>query len=333
MRPCFGLANYLTAVVAGAALLAAPHRRRANRNAGRRRRHRAPRSASRCARAAGAAIEKVVDGFVFLEGPVWLSAESRLAVLRPARQRDLSMDGGRRRERLREAVLHGRRHGAARRRAERRRARCAKAACSSCVYGSRSVVRLEKDGTRTTLAERFEGKRLNSPNDLVVARDGTVYFTDPSFGLEGMDNSPLRELTFNGVYRLGRTASSTLLTREQERPNGLVLSPDESILYVANSGGAVTGWMAYDLGPERLVEQARVLRRHGCAGRGRRRRHEGRSRRQRLCDGARRRLGHRAGRHASRHDSPARGTDERRLGRRRAARCTSRGARRCIAFG
>ena len=63
-----------------------------------------------------------------------------------------------------------------------------------CVYGSRSVIRIEKDGTRTTLADRFEGKRLNSPNDLVVARDGTVYFTDPSFGLEGMDNSPLREL-------------------------------------------------------------------------------------------------------------------------------------------
>jgi gluconolactonase len=122
----------------------------------------------------------------------------------------------------------------------------------ACVYGSRSVIRIEKDGTRTTLADRYQGKRLNSPNDLVVAGDGTVYFTDPSFGLEGTDNSPLREQTVNGVYRIRPNGEVTLLTGEQERPNGLVLSPDERTLYVANSGGAVTGWYAYDLGPAGL---------------------------------------------------------------------------------
>ena len=127
-----------------------------------------------------------------------------------------------------------------------------------CVYGSRSVVRLEPDGSRTTLAAEYQGKRLNSPNDLVIARDGTVYFTDPSFGLEGMDKSPLRELDFNGVYRLRPNGQLDLLTKAQERPNGLALSPDESILYVANSGGAVTGWMAYDLGPSGL-SNARVF--------------------------------------------------------------------------
>lgn len=197
---------------------------------------------------AGATIEKVADGFVFLEGPVWRNADSRLfysdlrgnaiyqwtaaegvtdvakpfftgsgAGLRGVGPNGIALDGDGR--------------------------------LLACVYGSRSVIRIEKDGSRTTLAERFEGKRLNSPNDLVVARDGTVYFTDPSFGLEGTDNSPLRELTFNGVYRLRTNGQIDLLTRELERPNGLVLSPDESILYVANSGGgAVTGWLAYDLG-------------------------------------------------------------------------------------
>jgi gluconolactonase len=70
-----------------------------------------------------------------------------------------------------------------------------------------------------------------------------------------MDNSPLRELTFNGVYRLRPNGELTLLTRDQERPNGLVLSPDESILYVANSGGAVTGWYAYDLGASGLTRK------------------------------------------------------------------------------
>jgi gluconolactonase len=197
---------------------------------------------------ASATIEKVVDGFVFLEGPVWRNADSRLFysdlrgnaiyqwtaaegasdVLKPF----FTGDGAG----LRGVGPNG-------------IALDAQGRLLACVYGSRSVIRIEKDGTRTTLADRFEGKRLNSPNDLVVARDGTVYFTDPSFGLEGMDNSPLRELTFNGVYRLRPNRQLDLLTREQERPNGLVLSPDESILYVANSGGAVTGWYAYDLGP------------------------------------------------------------------------------------
>jgi gluconolactonase len=117
-------------------------------------------------------------------------------------------------------------------------------------------VRIEADGSRTTLADRYDGKRLNSPNDVVVAKDGTVYFTDPSFGLEGIDKSPLRELDFNGVYRLRPSGELEVLTRRQDRPNGLALSPDEKILYVANSGGApVTGWMAYDLGPGGLSNE------------------------------------------------------------------------------
>jgi gluconolactonase len=203
---------------------------------------------------ADAKIEKIVEGFVFLEGPAWISAESRLLYsdlrgnaiyqwtaaegatdfLKPF----FTGDG----TGLRGVGPNG-------------VALDAQGRLLVCVYGSRSVVRLEKDGTRTTLADRYQGKRLNSPNDLVVARDGTVYFTDPSFGLEGTDRSPLRELDFNGVYRLRPNGQLDLLTREQERPNGLVLSPDERTLYVANSGGAVTGWMAYDLGPEGLANK------------------------------------------------------------------------------
>jgi gluconolactonase len=196
---------------------------------------------------AGATIEKVADGFVFLEGPVWRSSDARLFYsdlrgnaiyqwtagegVRDVAKPFFTGDGsGLRGVGPNGIALDG------------------EGRLLACVYGSRSIIRIEKDGSRTTLADRFEGKRLNSPNDLVVARDGTVYFTDPSFGLEGTDNSPLRELAFDGVYRLRPSGELDLLTRELERPNGLVLSPDESILYVANSGGgAVTGWMAYDL--------------------------------------------------------------------------------------
>jgi len=206
----------------------------------------------------GAMIEKIADGFVFLEGPVWRNADSRLFYsdlrgnaiyqwtaaegVRDVAKPFFTGDG----TGLRGVGPNG-------------IALDAQGRLLACVYGSRSVIRLEKDGSRTTLADRFEGKRLNSPNDLIVARDGTVYFTDPSFGLEGTDNSPLRELSFNGVYRLRPNGQLDVLTRELERPNGLVLSPDESILYVANSGGgAVTGWLAYDLSSAGLSNK-RVL--------------------------------------------------------------------------
>jgi gluconolactonase len=215
----------------------------------------------------GAVIEKIADGFVFLEGPVWRSADSRLfysdlrgnAIYQWTAAdgvRDLSKpffpgDG----TGLRGVGPNG-------------IALDSEGRLLACVYGSRSVIRIEKDGARTTLAERFEGKRLNSPNDLVVARDGTVYFTDPSFGLEGVDDSPLREQTFNGVYRVRPNGEIALLTREQERPNGLVLSPDESILYVANSGGAMTGWYAYDLSSAGLANKRVFFDLAGAEGEG-----------------------------------------------------------------
>jgi gluconolactonase len=86
-----------------------------------------------------------------------------------------------------------------------------------------------------TLADRYEGKRLNSPNDAVVDQWGAIYFTDPPYGLvKGMDD-PKKELDFQGVYRISPEGKLALLTKELERPNGIALSPDEKTLYVANS--------------------------------------------------------------------------------------------------
>lgn len=100
-----------------------------------------------------------------------------------------------------------------------------------CTHGDREVVRLEKNGKRTVLASRYEGKRLNSPNDLVFKSDGSLYFTDPPSGLRDGDKNPQKELPFNGVYRLSK-GKLTLLAKDFVRPNGIAFSPDEKYLYV-----------------------------------------------------------------------------------------------------
>ena len=108
----------------------------------------------------------------------------------------------------------------------------------SCEHGDRrvSVMPLGRRGGKVTLADRFEGKRLNSPNDLCRRSDGTIYFTDPPYGLPGGFDSELRELDFCGVYRLTPGGELSVVTKEMPRPNGIALSPDENTLYVADSG-------------------------------------------------------------------------------------------------
>lgn len=101
----------------------------------------------------------------------------------------------------------------------------------ACEHSTRRVTRTEKDGSLTVLAERFEGKRLNSPNDAVVKSDGSVYFTDPPYGI-GKDQ---QELEFQGVYRIRPDGKIDLLVRDFDRPNGLCFSPDEKVLYIADS--------------------------------------------------------------------------------------------------
>ena len=115
-------------------------------------------------------------------------------------------------------------------------------------HGNRQVARLnEAKFTKTTLADRYEGKRFNSPNDLVYASNGDLFFTDPPYGLKGLNADSTKELRQNGVYRLTRSGEITLLTDELTFPNGIALSPDDRTLYVANSDAAKPVVMAYDL--------------------------------------------------------------------------------------
>ena len=103
----------------------------------------------------------------------------------------------------------------------------------ACEHGSRSVVRYTPEGSRQVLADSYLGRRLNSPNDLCRSATGTIYFTDPPWGLPELNEDPGKELPFNGVYML-KNGKLTLIDSTLSWPNGIALSPDESALYVAN---------------------------------------------------------------------------------------------------
>ena len=118
------------------------------------------------------------------------------------------------------------------------------------------------DGKFETLADKYMGKRLNSPNDLVFTTNGDLYFTDPPYGLPGDVNdpkNPVKELDFQGVYRLTPKGELTLLTKEMTRPNGIALSPDEKTLYVANSDPDKAIWMAFPINADGTLGKGKLI--------------------------------------------------------------------------
>jgi gluconolactonase len=181
-------------------------------------------------------LHKLADGFEFVEGPVWVPAESvllfsdpnanRIYRYDPAGEGSLAVfreksgyDGADLAE-YRQPGSNGLGLDAAGR-------------LTVAQHGRRRVVRLGPDGTEEVLADRFEGRRLNSPNDLVWRSDGTLYFSDPPFGLPAFHADPRRELAVTGVFAW-KDGRLRLLESGLEGPNGVALSPDERFLYVAN---------------------------------------------------------------------------------------------------
>ena len=196
--------------------------------------------------ATDARIEKLADGFVFIEGPVWDRNESRLLFSDVRGNTIYQWTETNGATPFIDPVFEGDRTG--------------RGSISSngltlddegrliiCEHGNRRISRLEADGSRSVVVDTYQGNQLNSPNDAVYASDGSLYFTDPPYGLEGLEDSPMRELDFNGVYRLGPDGELEVLVQDQSRPNGIALSPDEQTLYVANSDADNMVWMAYDL--------------------------------------------------------------------------------------
>ena len=208
----------------------------------------------------GAKLEKLAEGFEWTEGPLWLPAEKCLlftdipkntiykwksgegvsVYLRPAGYTGEDPPGM-------ELGANGLMLSPA-------------GELVMCDHGNRCVSRLNAQiFTKKTLADRYEGKRLNSPNDGVFKSNGDLYFTDPPYGLAGKNADPKKELAFNGVYRLSKEGKLTLLTKELTYPNGIAFSPDEKTLYVAQSDPGKAIWMAFRVLEDGTIANGKVL--------------------------------------------------------------------------
>ena len=131
-------------------------------------------------------------------------------------------------------------------------------------HGDRRIARMDAPLSQpqpkfTTLADRYDGARFNSPNDVVFHSSGDIYFTDPAYGMEKQWSDPRREMDYAGVFRRSRDGRVTLLTREMTRPNGLAFSPDERRLYVAQSDPDASIWRVFDVKSDGTLENSRVL--------------------------------------------------------------------------
>ncbi len=134
----------------------------------------------------------------------------------------------------------------------------------TCEHGTRRVTRTEYDGSITVLADRVDGKRLNSPNDVVVKSDGSIWFTDPPYGIIGYYEGAIakQETASNNVYRIdGQTGVVTVVIDSMDRPNGIAFSPDESLLYVVESGVSPRSIMAFDVidGGRRVAKGRKLI--------------------------------------------------------------------------
>jgi gluconolactonase len=187
-----------------------------------------------------AKVERLATGFRWAEGPVWLGDTRCLLWSDIPNNRIMRWD-----EATGQTTVFRQPSNFANGNTRDRQGRLV-----TCLHGGRSIVRTEYDGTITTVADRFDGKRLNSPNDVVVKSDGSIWFSDPVFGLlgyyEGYKAEPEGPVT--RVYRIdGATGALSVVADDVNGPNGLAFSPDESILYVVESRANPRLIAAYDV--------------------------------------------------------------------------------------
>jgi gluconolactonase len=186
-------------------------------------------------------VEKVATGYIFVEGPAW-SRDGHLIFSDIPGNQLLQFKPG-----AKPAVFRDNSNGAIGNTFD------AQGRLYTCESHSRRVTRTDKKGKIEVLAERWQGKRLNAPNDIVVRKDGQVYFTDPAFG----NQQDTRELDFYGVFHISHRGELEVIAKSKGRPNGIALSPNGRILYVTNSDQRNV--RAYDLDRNGEASNERVL--------------------------------------------------------------------------
>ncbi|HEY6642216.1 SMP-30/gluconolactonase/LRE family protein [Povalibacter sp.] len=206
-------------------------------------------------------IERLAEGFTWSEGPVWIDSGNYLlftdvpgnTMYRWSQNEGLSVF-------LKPSGYTGTQTGIFREPGANGLFPDRQGSILMADHGNRQVARFDlATKTKTPLATHFEGKRFNSPNDVTRRSDGVIFFTDPPYGLEGLNESKHKELPFNGVYRIDIDGTVHLLDRDMTFPNGLALSPDERTLYVANSDPQRPIWMAFALNERGEVIGKRVF--------------------------------------------------------------------------
>ena len=207
-------------------------------------------------------VEKLADGFQFTEGPVW-SNDGTLLFSDPNTNVIYRHDATRGVSVFRshsgyDATHDGSDVGRLHQPGSNGLAFDSQARLTACEHGNRRITRTEADGKLTVLADRYQGKRLNSPNDLVYRSDGTLYFTDPPFGLPKAHDDPARELGFFGVFCL-RDGKLEVVSQDLRGPNGLAFSPDERWLYVSNWDEHAKIIMRYAVQPDGALRDGKVF--------------------------------------------------------------------------
>jgi gluconolactonase len=208
----------------------------------------------------GATIELLAEGFDWTEGPVWIKSGNYLLFSNIPKNAIMKwQDGSGISTFMKPSGYSGDGQYPGREPGSNGLALDAEGRLLICQHGDRRLARREADGKLTGLADRYQGKRFNSPNDLAVKRNGDIYFTDPPYGLPKAFNDPGRELDFCGVYRLGKDGVVTLLTREMTAPNGIAFSPDEKTLYVANSDPKLAIWKSFPVRDDGTLGEGKVF--------------------------------------------------------------------------
>lgn len=205
-----------------------------------------------------AAIEVLADGFKWSEGPLWLPTENKMifsdvpentiyswdekngkqVYLNPSGYTIINDKGGR--EGANGLMLDADGH------------------LILCQHGNRAVAKMIAPLSAPIdsfdfLATTYNGKKFNSPNDLYIAKNGDIFFTDPPYGLPGQDQDSIKELPYNGIFRLKKDGTVLLLDSTMTKPNGIAFSPNEKIMYVANSDPDKAVWMKYELDQDKNI--------------------------------------------------------------------------------